>query len=62
MGKIDISLLWGYREGEILQRVFSCLYLNLKTIFLHEKKKKKKEKKEKKLTNWCNALISLLAH
>ena len=58
MGKIDISLLWGYREGEILQRVFNCLYLNLKTIFLHEKKKKK----EKKLTNWCNALISLLAH
>ena len=35
-------------EEEIFLRVLSCLYLNLKTMFFHEKKKKK-------LANWCNA-------
>ena len=47
MGKIDIGASFGVRKEEIFLRVLSCLYINLKTMFLREKKKKKKETKRK---------------
>lgn len=58
MGKIDIGASFGVRKEEIFLRVLSCLYINLKTMFLHEKKKKETKR------NWqigAMLIISLLA-